>query len=827
MNLTLSIPTLWLQELHPMFDGLKGTEASQRRMLVELLSAAAAHNDGRKLAASPDTSKQVQTRIPAYLPNDLAHQIKTLAKLSDMLVGGVAKALLFRLWTDRPTAIRLPETTLEKSPLAEALVQIGNMEVRPEQIAVHGHIEDALRTGRIGMVEASTGVGKTMATMFAATRWVQASAATCCIAAPTIQILRQFIAEYRRLSEVVTCPPLQITFGRREFVSTNALQEILRDQPDLAAPQVMDWISKGGVPRLDDGVESAWLAEELLGCSPSFPIDEVRLTALADPKDSGNLAYRAQFAKGPELDATVIVCTHAMLAQDMRLRLRAAGRDADFVTASEGVFELLSNLKGSDKASRGEMLADLKKTQELQGRILAEEDGIQGLLPRYGSLLVDEAHMLEQNFSSAMSEYLSLKKLVRSLAAFKRHGGKIASATIEQAEMLVGRIGGRTHGVGYTALGGKDMDATRWHLAQLQDLLQPVALVSVRSKSHERNTSQAEIRRGFNLLRLALNGAMSRAYMRMSPQKGYPQLYVGRDNIENILQMLWASVSAGAGISATLYLLRATGPSAAYIGGLLGIPDERRAEYPPIEATWLSTPLSGVYVPELEAAQMLRPPSRQDKLSETEYAQKLSQWLDAVARTLEDIHSAAAGGMLVLNTSYEMIEGLEVRLEKSGIALVIASSESGVARQAANFLELRKAGQKPVWLAVGGAWTGLDVGGHEPWSRMFDGASLPAELDQVLTDLVIPRLPFGTNNSISHLRRCMMKPSVPWDVLDAAFKFRQALGRLVRRQGLPKNRRIWVLDGRMADADAQARLATFWAPLVKLRKEMLKTGGNG
>ena len=143
------------------------------------------------------------------------------------------------------------------------------------------------------------------------------------------------------------------------------------------------------------------------------------------------------------------------------------------------------------------------------------------------------------------------------------------------------------------------------------------------------------------------------------------------------------------------------------------------------------------------------------------------------------------------------------------------SSQEGksLQRQSSDFISLQLSGKKALWLSVGGAWTGLDVGGHDPMERLLGLPQIPASQDNLLTDLIIPRLPFGTNNSITHLRRIAMGGGVPWDILDAAFRMLQGLGRLVRRKGLPQNRRIWILDGRLDEPLAKQKLALFWSAI--------------
>jgi len=112
------------------------------------------------------------------------------------------------------------------------------------------------------------------------------------------------------------------------------------------------------------------------------------------------------------------------------------------------------------------------------------------------------------------------------------------------------------------------------------------------------------------------------------------------------------------------------------------------------------------------------------------------------------------------------------------------------------FMYLSKQGHKPLWLATGAAWTGLDIGGHEPWQALF-GEKIPADLDNVLTDLVIPRIPYGLNKSLTHSHRVSTRPGIPWEILDTMFRLKQGFGRLIRRMGLPGNRRLFLLDGRI------------------------------
>lgn len=103
-------------------------------------------------------------------------------------------------------------------------------------------------------------------------------------------------------------------------------------------------------------------------------------------------------------------------------------------------------------------------------------------------------------------------------------------------------------------------------------------------------------------------------------------------------------------------------------------------------------------------------------------------------------------------------------------------------------------GQRPVWIATGPAWTGLNL---------RDELAENAADDRILTDLVITRSPMGRNRTAAHMSR-VSTLGFEHELLDAAFTLRQGLGRLIRREGL-KDRRIWFLDGRI-----HTKRATFY-----------------
>lgn len=838
MNITLQIPLRWLRELHPQFELMKSSDSTMRRMVVELLGACCNRYGASALEPAADAGgEDGVARVMAYVPESTARTIVLAARASSLSPGLTAKAMLYKLWTQKPEQ---PAVNAQGNVLGDVLVAMqaagSNAEVRMEQLTAFNCMSEAMTGGRIGMIEASTGVGKSLAMLMAGIEWTENNDSRTCVAVPTLALVRQCVAEYHKIGSVRSVPPLAVLFGKREFVSAQALGDLLAEQPQLQEkfPGALAWLDMHGVgqPGLEHYQESPWLAENLRQVAPEFPVEEVILGEFTQASDPGLQAYRKQFVVSGST-RQVVLCTHAMLAYDMRLRLRSVLKDENYQAINEQIQEVFKALKtvkdlkehflnrgsGEDKIEGldEEKSEHLTRLRQFQGELVqsfSEAENVSGLLPRYRGLIVDEAHMLETSFSGAFSDYLALRKMLRTLAEYKHYGGAISAMDLEKARAMVNLLSAKTPGKDLKLLSSTQMAFARAALDELLVVLQPCMTARVTKKTPvERVKALTELRRGSALIKLALKQGAGRAYLRLSPQRAYPQLYVGRDTLDSVLKLLWGSIDAGLAVSATLYLRRQDGPSANYMANLLQIPDARRAEYPPIEAPWLREAVTQVYTPTGSEAAGLRPPSMLDRLTDLERASRTHKWLDHLALKLRDIHQGAAGGVLVLNTSYETIQELQTRLADMQPCTVLAQEGKSLQRQAQAFLQLHLAGTKPLWLAVGGAWTGLDIGGHDPMQRLLALASIPAEQDNVLTDLVIPRLPFGTNQTITHLRRKTMNSSMPWDLLDAAFRFLQGMGRLVRRKGLPHNRKIWILDGRLDEPTAKQNLSLFWAAI--------------
>lgn len=158
----------------------------------------------------------------------------------------------------------------------------------------------------------------------------------------------------------------------------------------------------------------------------------------------------------------------------------------------------------------------------------------------------------------------------------------------------------------------------------------------------------------------------------------------------------------------------------------------------------------------------------------------------------------AKGGTIILLTSYALLDKFKEAGSYSRFSNRMMFHDRGIAfqQQKMNFINQSLQNKRPVWFALGNAWTGLDISGHQ-----YD---LPAKEDNLLTDLIIPRVPFGLNTSMTGLSRNNFQVNEAGKLTvfptsgrnDAAFLFKQGIGRLVRREGVPA-KNLWVLDARI------------------------------
>lgn len=761
-------------------------------------------DDGLTPAALP-ASTEVGASMNISFVASHNRVIRQLAKQLMIREGDAALKYLYAALS-RGDAVALKEPT---ASFLDRYTQARGLSRRPQQVLFAQSVLSSLQSKNIGLIEAATGVGKTLGIVAACSEIIsQSPFSRVVVAVPSIQLIRQFAKEHRALQEQMAMPEARCVMGRNEFICVKELESILQSGTELLDPvPIRQWLAKGAPPlNGDEAFDLCYLASSLRQISPDFPVEAVRLSTDTDQNDPGAKAYASQFEReiGKEPTGEIIYCTHAMLAIDTRKR-RTWARQSDAgqqIKQDLWAFSQASNKAGLTPTELREMASSAIE-EEIKELAALTIDKDVGILPAWQHLVIDEAHAFEANMANILATNISLGSVLRNLMHMADQGW-LSKASAKQANIAMTAIRNQTNNDEHDL--SSNSPVTRQIYAALQNLHELAQSVKAEARQSPQYAQLSIQTRAIGLaLKVAINEYGQRALVSYSPVRKYPQLNIGRQSVANELRFLWQSAVSAAGVSATLYLRKLEKDSAAYSATVLSIPNNRLMEFPVIRPAWTYRPVQAVWLPEpikVGNSWWLRPPTRSDKLKTDQQMTAETRWLDELGETLSEIYQTAQGGILVLMTSYVSAQGLAQRLDPSITSKIVASTEHSLIEQMNHFAKQRLAGEKTIWIAVGSAWTGVDINGANY------GIEDPQE-DNLLTDLVIPRLPFGLNKSMTHKTRTESLSSVPWELLDAAMRFKQGLGRLIRREGLPANRRIFVLDGRFSDPAFENYLAHF------------------
>lgn len=799
---TISVPNAWLRLAVRDYDVKQDNKTWVKHAVQQVLIDCILNYP--EVDEIPDPEVPPNATLNLSIPEPAASIAIARSRQLGLSPGVFCKRLLARA-AKRETANTAPTIPEEARPLIDFIESMGSdvLTVRYEQAIHFSQLIDALRNGRFGFCEAGTGTGKTLAMVFAAVLIAQENQARVTLTFPTIAVMFQAASMYQMIQQYVhNTPPLRIVLGRREFVSKEALLQVLAGPLELDRPKILEWIAQNAPAPVNFGfADIHWLAASLYLIDSRIPLSEVTLPELVKDTDPGFLSYRAAFNDDRDTLCELQMCSHAMIAQDIQSKIRLANRDDEYRDIDKSYFELLKQITHTPQEHNKEhLVSELNEVSALRTAHFVDLNEEKGLLPSGRYLIVDESHLFESNVSSALSEYLSVQGLLRALKGFKELGGKISARSIQDVTNYVNEFqsididGGEM--MSFSSSGGLKAHAICQSILDEIGHLKP----SKKSDSSDFIASQLRLLRMIKTLRTACGIRTSQAYIQFSPVRQYPQLFVSKANVKYVLEKLWSLHIGIVAVSATIYLQRADGYSSTYQQMILNVPKERLREYMPVSPAWLYSTMESVHFAGKDAVgkPRLRPPTTADRLNQKEFDVREKAWLSNLALELIRIYEQSPGGVLVLMTSYTSVSYLEDQLQPLSQFLVTAQENGdNLQKQAERFLSISKSKSKAIWLALGGAWTGLDVGGHN-----FRGEdAIPAIEDDVLTTLVVPRLPFGTNRTITHLYRVSESPNVPWELLHMFFVLKQGIGRLIRREGLKQNRRLYLLDGRLEDPD--------------------------
>ena len=614
-----------------------------------------------------------------------------------------------------------------------------------------------LNDGKIVFAEGGTGLGKSRVIARCALEYLGTKRdAKVLILAPTVSVLSHLVREFRQVAPT-GFKEASVVLGRGQFVSSKRLESLLSSpspDPTLKAAwqAATEWFESGGKPLVRSGHRLAhefslcWLADELRRAAPAFPVDDVVLGAAeeGDDADPAQVVYQALRLRAFEPGVKIVFATQAMACLNVWSYLRP--------------------------------------------------DRQKGILPACDLLLIDEAHELEEVMARAIGSSISLLHMRQVLRQGfdqslwpKLHLTTVADEALtylDQAEHVLRQIpsAGLISSWDASEENSRQQAFTKFLkiAGSLDAALEPFTSIQ---ENEETGKLPLKLFREWHLAFRQMLGGRQNVWVDFSPVVRTPRLTVGPSQLIRPFEELWASCAAAGLLSGTLYLPNADGRlSSGFLRMKLLVPRDRAHEINPVHPGWNYT-IPTVYLPDAAAARMLLYPGSAD---DEHGAVDVEKWHRTVADRLQQITRTAAGGTLVLCCSYLDVRALGALLTENLAARLLASRGSGSLRMLGEeFVQLGRKKARPVWLATGSAWTGLDLSDHE--------AVDPAE-DFALTDLVITRIPFGANKTAVHLARTK-RLGFDVECMEAALRLKQGLGRLIRRSGVVE-RRIWMLDGR-------------------------------
>lgn len=570
-----------------------------------------------------------------------------------------------------------------------------------------------------------------------------------------------------------------ILLGKGQFVSGSELKAML-DDCETEQPEIEKWLSEG---------------------MPAGLCESTRSLKKLEPEIRGLMADLEFLA-----DKTTFACAEASL-------------DEDSPIPDGETYRLLK-----ERASSAHLVWTTTAMLCLDTLQLADPDS-KPLIPPAAALFIDEGHTLETWQSNVAGHSLSFAKLGTELGKDetwmelrKSSNAKNALATLRKLREAMADIPNETK----LPMMREQVDQRTWDawskaktlIEEFKgDLTSLTKGLDAESKKEKRAKHIRTYRYAVKALRaLKYMDAGCSGHIGHTPVRGHITLNVGPNTVSKYLAARWAVTPTAMLLSGTMCHIGASGPNHAPMMRELAIPAGRVAMTLPVHPSWLHNAPT-LLIPKNDQYHRLIPPTGE---AATELS--LAVWLGEVARAIKVAAADAQGGMLVLMSGYDRLEGLEIALRAmrsdTKTRLLVQTRHTKVSACASEFKRRAKAGERPIWLATGAAWTGLDLADEKVDDEQ-------AALDNILTDLVIPNVPFGVQRSNSHIARVSFV-GLGAELIVAQRLFRQGLGRLMRRSGL-RNRRIWVLDGRLFHPPAYNYTADFRRVLVGyIRKEEFK-----
>lgn len=720
----------------PVYDEAAAGGQSARHAVIEFVSRAL------KVHAAPAAFFRGSANLTVFVPPIVDAKVQAAAD-----AGGLT-------YQDAFAGLASVGASLAMAARAESVVAAAGavlpFTAQAGQDTFYRTIRAALTSHRVCMAEASTGVGKSRAMIAAALDVARTGGldGPIVVAAPTLAILGGSLwQEYESLvtGDMANYADVLAGFlpGLGEFVDPDAIADYLNgctamdEAPDAG---VADWFAAGG-PVVQDtalmralaskGIKLRWLASDLRAVARDVdPASFVCKKLPAPGSDHFKLGEMVEALRAAAANSRIIFCTHAML-------------------------------------------------------IIAKRSAWQ-VMPKPAVIILDEAHGFEQIATGVLSESLSLYTLRRRLQVEQRErkAGKrsaLAKALVAVkllSETLRNQILSTRQMVPFTP----EIDGYEAVYRQMADV---GAILSTRSLKGFDGVQAAltTIKAALSSVSTVGEATGRYCYVQFSPDRRYPSLLVGSATVGPFLRALWHDAEGGVILaSATLFTPDRFGAMRCdYMRRLLCV-DNTTVDAPPPVLWPEITRLPTLHEPTPKLARPLSRPRAESRTPETE-----AKWLKAVAKQCATIANGAVAGTLVLGASYAQVTALAKHLTESfGDRVIAQSGDMKFAVFQNRFISAASAGKRPILVATGAAWVGINLTRAVP---------VRGKRDDLLSDLVIACLPVGLNRTISMLRRVERSGTQPI-AQEATMLLRQGIGRLVREAGA-KHKHIWMLDGRL------------------------------
>ena len=696
----------------------------------------------------------------------------------------------------------LPLCDIKDTPLHGYLSALGYSK-RDEQDRFYNCVDESMVKGKVGMVEASTGIGKTLGILINANERSLGSDCFSLIATNSLSNIQQYLIDYDELSKRdVTLAPLHLIIGRQNFVSINRLyQWMLEESCPLDQAVVKKWITSGGRNEGDPEALPTHTLESLRIAEPKIIDSEVRLTMSFHEDDLGYQSYRNQFIETEEDRTGILLVTHAMLCTDIKLRRLRHGMSDEVASDAKAMRKIIDAQyeaymaapEGDDREEAFRKFTSLSERYR-NYKMAAIEDTSRSILPNYDYLYVDEGHLLENAMASVISESISLRSVLREVKQHVDSGSFPASRYKDAIKAVDALIELQTKGNKDEVLLSTGTNKENVILLSLCELL-------LNNKGKKKSAEKSWVNQ-IRQLKYSLANLHRRntvAIINYSPVRRYPQVNTGQIDTGSYFRDMWARVQGAVVVSATLYIKRYNTYSSNYASSLLAINSDQKLEFPPVVAPWIKNTVKTIFLPpkDRNKSDKLIPIGRAFKGDSDAREKAKSKWVGEVASYINNAYQSSAGGAMVLMTAFDDVIRVKRLLELMDTHISIVAADGGITldEQKAQFVALTKMGERPLWITLGNAWVGLDINGKSIGLKLDE----ISERDNVLTDLIIAKIPFGANRSLTHQVRMIRNQHRSSDIelMNTMMLLKQGFGRLVRLENQPKNRRIHLLDGRL------------------------------